>query len=570
MRYLALACDYDGTIAASGILAAPTIEALGRLRASGRKLILVTGRELPDLMRVCPRLDLFDRVVAENGALLYRPAGREEKLLTEAPSERLIEALRRRDVRPLSIGHAIVSTCEPNETVVIQTIRDLGLELHVVFNKGAVMVLPSGVNKATGLTAALDELSLSPHNCVGVGDAENDHAFLALCEAAVVVDNALPALKERADLVTAGGAGAGVAELVERLLASDLAELAPRLARHAILLGRRDGGDPVHVEPYGASILVAGASGSGKSTFAVGFIERLAEQGFQFCVIDPEGDYPTLGEAVTLGTADTPPTVAGVVEVLVQPRRNAIVNLVGLPLADRPGFFESLLPRLEELRARAGHPHWIVIDEAHHLLPAGGAVPERSRVDTLPGLLMVTVHPELVAPPALASVEVVVGVGDGAERVVDDFCRALGIVHPRTAARAPDAGDVLAWLRSSGEPPFSLQTVPGRSERRRHVRKYAQGELGEYKSFYFRGPEGKLNLRAQNLAIFVQLAEGVDDETWLHHLGEGEYSAWFRRAIKDEELAAEAAQIEAEGGTAAATRAAVRHAIEQRYTLTSG
>ncbi|MET0851737.1 MAG: HAD hydrolase family protein [Candidatus Rokuibacteriota bacterium] len=570
MRYLALACDYDGTIAASGILAAPTIEALGRLRASGRKLILVTGRELPDLMRVCPRLDLFDRVVAENGALLYRPAGREEKLLTEAPSERLIEALRRRDVRPLSIGHAIVSTCEPNETVVIQTIRDLGLELHVVFNKGAVMVLPSGVNKATGLTAALDELSLSPHNCVGVGDAENDHAFLALCEAAVVVDNALPALKERADLVTAEADGAGVAELVERLLASDLAELAPRLARHAILLGRRAGGDPVHVEPYGASILVAGASGSGKSTFAVGFIERLAEQGFQFCVIDPEGDYPTLGEAVTLGTADTPPTVAGVVEVLAQPRRNAIVNLVGLPLADRPGFFESLLPRLEELRARAGHPHWIVIDEAHHLLPAGGAVPERSRVDALPGLLMVTVHPELVAPAALEGVEVVVGVGDGAERVVDDFCRALGIVHPRTAARAPDAGDVLAWLRSSGEPPFSLQTVPGRSERRRHVRKYAQGELGEYKSFYFRGPEGKLNLRAQNLAIFVQLAEGVDDETWLHHLGKREYSAWFRRAIKDEELAAEAAQIEAEGGTAAATRAAVRHAIEQRYTLTSG
>jgi HAD superfamily hydrolase (TIGR01484 family) len=570
MRYLALACDYDGTIAGNGVLAAPTIEALGRLRASGRKLILVTGRELPDLERVCPRLDLFDRVVAENGALLYRPPGREQKLLAEEPSARLIEALRRRDVRPLSVGHAIVSTCEPNETVVIQTIRDLGLELHVVFNKGAVMVLPSGVNKATGLTAALDELSLSPHNCVGVGDAENDHAFLALCEAAVVVDNALPALKERADLVTAGADGAGVAELVERLLASDLAELAPRLTRHAILLGRRAGGEPVHVEPYGASILVAGASGSGKSTFAVGFIERLAEQGFQFCLIDPEGDYPTVGEAVTLGTADTQPTVAGIVEVLAQPRRNAIVNLVGLPLADRPGFFESLLPRLEELRARSGHPHWIVVDEAHHLLPAGAGMPERSRVDALPGLLMVTVHPELVAPPALEGVEVVVGVGDGAERMVDDFCLALGIAHPRTGARAPDAGDVLAWLRSSGEPPFALQTVPGRSERRRHVRKYAQGELGEYKSFYFRGPEGKLNLRAQNLAIFVQLAEGVDEETWLHHLRKGEYSAWFRRAIKDEELADEAARIETEGGTAAGTREAVRRAIEQRYTLGAG
>src|SRR5262245_52876038 len=334
MRYLALACDYDGTLAEHGALGERTIDALDRLRGSGRRLLLVTGRELPDILRVCPRIDLFDRVVAENGAVLYRPGTREEKLLSDPPAERLIAELRRRDVRPLSIGHAIVSTREPNETMVIQAIRDLGLELHVVFNKGAVMVLPSGVNKATGLGAALDEMSLSPHNCVGVGDAENDHAFLGLCEAAVAVDNALPALKERADLVTAGADGAGVVELIERMLTSDLAELAPRLGRHAILLGRREGGDEVKVEPYGASILVAGASGSGKSTFVVGFIERRAEQGFQFCVIDPEGDYPTLGEAVTLGTAETPPTVAGVVEVLAQPRRNAIVNLVGLPLSD--------------------------------------------------------------------------------------------------------------------------------------------------------------------------------------------------------------------------------------------
>lgn len=570
MRYLALACDYDGTIASAGHVGEPTLDALGRLRASGRRLILVTGRELSDLIRVFPRVDLFDRVVAENGAVLYRPESREQKVLTEPPSERLVEALRRRGVSPLSVGQAIVSTCEPNETAVIELIRDLGLELHVVFNKGAVMVLPSGVNKATGLTVALDELSLSPHNCVGVGDAENDHAFLRLCEAAVGVDNALPALKERADLVTAAPDGAGVVELIERLLATDLAELVPRLTRHAILLGRRDDGEEVRVEPFGASILVAGASGSGKSTVAVGFIERLAEQGFQFCLIDPEGDYPAIGEAVTLGTADTGPTVAGVIEVLAQPRRNAIVNLLGVPLADRPAFFESLLPRLEELRGGAGHPHWIVVDEAHHMLPAGPATPDASRVEQLPGLLMITVHPEQVAVAALASVEVVVGVGDAAERVIVDFCRSLGIAHPRTSQVPLASGDVLAWLRSSGESPFRIRTVPGRSERRRHVRKYAQGELAEYKSFYFRGPEGKLNLRAQNLALFVQLAEGVDDATWLHHLRKGEYSAWLRKAIKDEELASEVAQIEAAGGPAAETRAKVRRAIEQRYTLPSG
>jgi hypothetical protein len=40
-------------------------------------------------------------------------------------------------------------------------------------------------------------------------------------------------------------------------------------------------------------------------------------------------------------------------------------------------------------------------------------------------------------------------------------------------------------------------------------------------SRYFRGPEGRLNLRAKNLALFLQIAEGIDDSTWLHHLRAG-------------------------------------------------
>jgi len=451
---------------------------------------------------------------------------------------------------------------------VIELIRDLGLELHVVFNKGAVMILPSGVNKATGLAAALEDLSLSAHNCVGVGDAENDHAFLRLGEAAVVVANALPALKERADLVTAGPNGAGVVELVECLLATDLAELAPRLTRHAILLGRRDDGEEVKIDPYGVSVLVAGPSESGKSTFAVGFIERLAEQGFQFCVVDPEGDYPALGEAVTLGTVDAPPNLSGVIEVLAQPKRNATVSLLGLPLADRPAFFESLMVRLEELRTKTGHPHWIVIDEAHHMIPPASVIAGRSRAEDLTSFLMITVHPEQVAAPVLAGVQVVVGLGDP-EGVITAFCRTLGLEPPPLSPIPLVAGDLLVWLRSSGVPPFRVRTVPGRSERRRHIRKYAQGDLGEDRSFYFRGPDGKLNLRAQNLALFVQLADGVDDATWLHHLRQGDYSGWFRARIKDEELANEVAQIEAAPGTAAESKAAVRRAIEQRYTLSA-
>ncbi len=225
MRYHALACDYDGTIAWDGEVSEDTILALQEVRKSGRKLILVTGRELDDLIKVFPRIDLFDRVVAENGALLYRPATREERPLAHRPPDEFWQQLIKRGADRVSVGRVIVATWRPHEKTAVELIRDLGLELQITFNKGAVMILPSGVNKATGLKVALTELGLSPHNVVGIGDAENDHAFLALCECSVAVENALDTLKERVDWVTKQGHGAGTIELIQALVAADLSYL---------------------------------------------------------------------------------------------------------------------------------------------------------------------------------------------------------------------------------------------------------------------------------------------------------------------------------------------------------
>ncbi len=216
MNYHALACDYDGTLAHDGTVAEPTHEALRRLKNSGRKLLLVTGRELEELLSIYPGADLFDRIVAENGALVYQPATRQFRLLGEPPPQRFVELLRRRGVQPLRVGRVIAATREPYETRVLEAIRELGLEYQVIFNKGSVMVLPSGLNKATGLKAAFKELGLERSEVVGVGDAENDHALLDLCGVAVAVANAIPALKERADWVTPSSNGAGVAELIEK------------------------------------------------------------------------------------------------------------------------------------------------------------------------------------------------------------------------------------------------------------------------------------------------------------------------------------------------------------------
>ena len=218
MRYPILATDYDGTLAHHGVTDAATVTSLETFRARGGHVILVTGRELPDLGRAFSRIDICDRIVAENGGILYAPSSGRERMLGTACDPRLVEALRARGVEPLSVGRTIVATVEPHERESLDAIRELGLELHIIFNKGAVMILPSGVNKATGLRAALDELDLRAEHVAGIGDAENDHAFLEMCGLSVAVSNAIPSLRERVDLVTLRSHGDGVQELVERLL----------------------------------------------------------------------------------------------------------------------------------------------------------------------------------------------------------------------------------------------------------------------------------------------------------------------------------------------------------------
>jgi hydroxymethylpyrimidine pyrophosphatase-like HAD family hydrolase len=221
VRYLALAADYDGTLATDGVVDRDTVEALRRLSASGRKLILVTGRQLDDLLRAFPEASFFDTVVAENGAVLHRPRTQETRVLAPPPSRHFVEALKTRGVQPIWVGQVVVATVQPNETAVIDVIRELGLDLQVILNKGSVMVLPTSVDKASGLRAALDELALPPQSVVGLGDAENDQAFLAMCGCGVAVANALDTLKVRANHVTRGEAGAGVREVIDELIAED-------------------------------------------------------------------------------------------------------------------------------------------------------------------------------------------------------------------------------------------------------------------------------------------------------------------------------------------------------------
>lgn len=566
MRYHALAADYDGTLAHHGRVDDDTWAALAKLRESGRKLILVTGRHLDELLELIPDPLVFDRIVAENGALLYDPVKKSEHPVAPGPPADFVAELQKRGVDPISVGRVIVATWEPFQDVVLGVIKDLGLELQVIFNKGAVMVLPSGVNKASGLAAALVGLGLSPHNVVAVGDAENDHALLLSAECGVAVANALPSLKTSADIVTEMDHGAGVRELVERIVGDDLAQTATRLKRHYIRLGKA-GEREVGIDPYAANIMVCGTSGSGKSTLTTGLLERMSKGGYQFAVIDPEGDFTTLDFAVVLGGSQRAPLVTEVVDILANGKDNVVANLLGVAVDHRPELFAQFLPALGELRSRSGRPHWLVIDEAHHLLPAnwepGKDVPLRPH-----GTIYITVHPGSVTPTIISTIDTVIAVGEHPELTLAEFCEAAGIACPQLEPidkLAP--GTVVYW--KIGEEPIVVVTEKPEGERTRHSRKYAEGNLGADRAFVFRGRDGKLNLRAHNLHLFLHLGDGVDDDTWQFHLENHEYSKWLRAEVKDAELAGEVDAIERAGLAPEESRARIRACVDKRYTLPS-
>jgi hypothetical protein len=509
---------------------------------------------------------MFDYVVAENGGVIYDPRTREVTVLAASPPIEFVARLKELGVEPIDVGRVIVATWLPHQTSVLQAIQELGLEFHITFNRAAVMVLPAGVNKATGMASALRKLGLSPHETLGVGESENDHSFLARCECAATVASAVPAIRDRVSLVANKENGGGLAEIVDELIATDLCRLQGKLKQNLIAIGRRADGSLLTVPPYGINMMIAGPSGTGKSTVAAGLVERLAHQAYQLCIVDPEGDYGTLPDIITLGNQNHPVSVNEVLAMLEDPKITLNVNLLGIPLADRPEFFGQLFPSLQAMRTRTGRPHWIILDEAHHMLPTewapiGQALPRR-----LGETVLVTVHPDRVAREILSLVHVMIAVGPGPLRTMQKFAEATGRSLDWPERLDFEKGKAVVWIPDE-EPPFPVEIVPGTVERIRHHRKYAEGNM-RYRSFYFRGPDSRHNLRAQNLAMFSQIAEGIDEATWLFHLHRGDYSRWFRGAVKDRYLAEQAEQIERRRDLAPyETRSLIRGLIEARYTL---
>jgi hydroxymethylpyrimidine pyrophosphatase-like HAD family hydrolase len=430
MRYVALAAGYDGTLAQDGRCDERCVDALRALSATGRKLILVTARELRELLEIFPEARIFDYVVAENGAVMHRSATRQSEILAQAPPEILLQELRRRHITPLSVGSSIVRTVHAHEREINDALRKLQLDFQLVTNPGALMMLPAGVNKASGVRAALKDLGVSRHNMVAIGDGENDLALFEYAEQAVAVQNADPLVKRVADRTTQGAFCDGFLELAHDLIATDLATAVPR---RKILLGLGADLQEVGFVPCRDSLLLHGPQGSGKTAICNRLLEQLLVEGYQCCMIGASlgTTYPAPPDVTVFGDSHEVPRLTDILGALEQPTASVAINLAALAVETRPVFIDALLVQLQALHDRLGRPHALFIHQAHTFL-AGATSAAVTRLSEV-SMIYATSEPERLSPSVLQGVRLVV---DSATQAIT----AGGVVGRMSVFRPVSAG----------------------------------------------------------------------------------------------------------------------------------
>jgi len=545
--FRAVAVDFDGTLA-EGQVAPDTLAALAEARARGIQVILVTGRIMSELRAVFPDVeDHVDAVVAENGAVVASPAGARQ---LAAPLRQAVSAaLAARGVAH-RMGEVLIACAAADEPAALEVIREFGLDCRLVRNRAELMILPAGVTKGAGLLAALDDLGLSHHNTIGVGDAENDHSLLSVCEIGVAVANAVEAIRTHADIVLDLPDGQGVADLIRGPLLSGRVHVHPR--RWQITLGIDDRGEAVKLPASQLNVAVCGSTGEGKSYLAGLICEQLVRLGYSMVVFDPEGDHLGLGELhgvfVTGGHESRLADPAEVIRLLRDGPGTVVIDLSHLNAADQAGYAAGLVGEIEAHRDASGLPQWVVVDEAH--LPVGrGTSGHRVFNPVAKGYLLVTWQPEELSADALAALDAVITVGSPhpASRFVDLTAAVAGM--PRAEmARLLDGQPgraVLAWRQHPRQ--AVAFTVGSRiTPHLRHEHKYGQAGLEPARRFYFRTePDTPTGAIAANLAELEAELARCDGGVLRHHCPGRDLSRWVAEVFRDQALAARLGAAEA-------------------------
>lgn len=572
MQLLALALDYDGTIATHDRLDPDVRSAIAAARAAGIMVLLVTGRILGELRRVAGDLHFVDAVVAENGAVLHFPDSGYTTTLAPPIPAAYVEALVRRGVEHQA-GTALVDAAASDAPALLDAIRTTRLPLVLLFNAGRVMTLPQGVSKATGLHALLDMLRLSAHNVVAVGDAENDHELLRLAGAGAAVQWGSPALRAGADLELAGSGPSAVATFIRSLIETPRVPQ-PQRARRRLRLGHSADGREFSLAVRGRNVLVAGDAKSGKSWVAGLLCEQLILHGFCVCVIDPEGDYRTL-EALpgvtVLGGADPPPTPRELARALRYPDRSVVIDLSRQPQDEKADYIRTILPELNALRRRHGFPHRIVVDEAHYFLHDADAL----RLLDLDhnGYTFITYWASRLPPALLDATEVLIVTRESNPvelAAMRGRCGTCGESGDWTSIEQLATGQAAALpvTAEAGGQVTTFTLGPRLTPHVRHREKYVDLPISEARAFVFGGgrPGGA---PARTLRQFVTALETHPPADLLPFMQRHDFSRWLRDVFGDHPLATQVEGYERRPEHAAEALADIARAIRSRYDLTT-
>lgn len=567
----AIALDYDGTLTAGARPTPAVLDALASWRRDGGRIVLVTGRTVAHLLTEFDDVaNSVDLVVAENGAVLWD--GTRTRLLAHPVEEALGNVLGLRGV-PCRRGSVIYASRRDHALEIEAAIDDLRLDVQLVPNRSELMLLPAGTSKGTGVRTALRSLGLSPHSAIAIGDGENDLSLLQSCEVGVAVANAVPILRNAADVVTSGADAAGVVEVLSGEVAED--RMGAVSNRWKVEIGSDSSGGTVSIPASRVDVLVCGKSGGGKSYVAGLIAERLIELDYSLFIIDPEGDHNSLArlpDVVAVGSGATLPSVEHLATILRQNRGTVSVDLSLQTDATRDEFYDRVPAVLERLWVDRGLPHWIVLDEAHASLRRDGQ-PERLFDTNRKGHLLVTFDPTRLPDHVIDRLDVAVIIpgADNVEPVLSSF--GCDRAHFGSAARGAGVGDAVILRRtaSSGPTVERVTVSTRRTGHVRHLHKYAEGQLAEGRRFYFRNSRDQLvGVPAGNLEEFHSQILACEPDVIEHHALAHDFSRWIRDVLLDEEAASavEAAERQVALDTPAAPavgRAQILAAVERRY-----
>ncbi len=580
---IVIASDLDGTLAEAGHVPPQVFKMLREAKTAGLILILVTGRTLDTFLAEGPFADLCEAIVAENGAVVYFPRRDAVLLPFGRLDPLLLTRLEARSV-PLERGMAIVATHEPHDREVLRSLREVKSGANMEYNLNSVMVLPQGATKGSGLLYALRELGYSPRNVVACGDAENDRSLFDVAELSAAVSNARPTLKALADVVLPHPNGTGVQALINDLLDGRVPQREPRPQRR-LRLGRRMSGIPVYLDPFALvqnNMGIFGASTSGKSWLAGLMAEEMLKQGYQMCIIDPEGDYRGLSASprtLLFGGPETPlPAVQDVLNFTEWNVNSLVLDLSMYTYEERIEYVMEFLRALRSLRIRRGRPHCFLVDEIQNLCPREGGPLTDLFLEAMRwgGFSVISYRPSLIAPKLLAALDhwllTRLSLPEELETIAPRLSHCTE--GQRVLEELPALTKGQAFLCPSPTKPWpspetrliKFQVGQRAIPHIRHLHKYLRAPLPEPKRFYFYGTdENYLSISAANLWEFREALRDVPPDALARHLERGDFELWIQGVLHDDELARRIRKTDNRNLTGTALRNELLAVVTNRY-----